>query len=296
MDEEKELLTALVHAVEENNAELINKYKYESLFYGFGLISIVTNFIALTNYGIKFDFGFELLKKGTKLYRIRKYEPNVDFNDPSQWSYNPKRSKNRGNLEGEAALYLGTTEDVCILETHIKEGESYVLGEYEVKEDIKLGGFLHSEDKNNLSWTKAAMVLNAFLIAPSRCDKNEALFNLLDETFKGLTLDQIKVKDIENPNLPLKFGVANKRTKYYDLTNQLLKPIKEKYEYGITYSSCYIPLGTVGIRCSDRNIVLYDHGINKIKFIKSQIKTHNKQFTDIKMMRVLIETFSDSKK
>lgn len=296
MDEGKELLTALVLAVEENNKELINKYKYENLLYGFSLISIVSNFIALTNYGIDFDFGYEIIKKGTKLYRIRKIEPNVDFNDASQWSFNPKRTKNRANVEGEIALYLGTTETVCLLETHIKEGESYALGEYEVKEDIMLGGFIRSEDKDKMSWVKAAMVLNAFLIAPSRCDKNEELFQLLDSAFEGLSLDQIKVKDIDNPNLPLKFAVVNKRNKFYDLTNQLLIPIKEKYKEGISYSSCYIPLGSVGIRCTDRNIVLYEEGIKKIQFVRSNLKINDKKFTDVKMMKILIDTFTNLKK
>lgn len=296
MDEGKELLTALVLAVEGNNTELINKYKYENLLYGFSLISIVSNFIALTDYGINFDFGFEVIKKGTKLYRIRKIEPNVDLNDSSQWSFNPKRTKNRANVEGEIALYLGTTETVCLLETHIKEGESYALGEYEVKEDIMLGGFIRSEDKDKMSWVKAAIVLNAFLIAPARCDKNKELFELLDNAFEGLTLDQIKVKDIDNPNLPLKFAVVNKRNKFYDLTNRLLIPIKEKYKEGISYSSCYIPLGTVGIRCTDRNIVLYKEGIKKIQFVRSKLKINDKKFTDVKMMKILIDTFTNLKK
>ena len=68
--------------------------------------------------------------------------------------------ENRANKSGEPALYLGTTENICILETHIRKNEKYVLGEYEVTEDIILGGFLDWEDHKSMKKYLAGVILN----------------------------------------------------------------------------------------------------------------------------------------
>ena len=210
-EEEKKIYEALALALNEGNSEKIDDSKYECLFYGSNLVDVVITYISLSRFGVEFDFGYRMIKKGTKLFRIRRYEDNIDFNSEEQWSYPPLMPENRANRCGEAALYLGTTEMVCLLETHISKGELYVLGEYEVIEDIKLGGFLSCEDFKKKTRYFAGIILNAFLIAPSRGDKNKELFDYLDKSYKELTINDIKIKDAYNIDLPLKFGVINKK-------------------------------------------------------------------------------------
>ncbi len=148
INEEQKLYRALGKAIASNNTNDINRLKYECLFYGSNLLDVVISYITLARYGVSFDFGFRIIKKGTKLYRIRRYEKQINYNSKEQWSYPPSKPENRANRSGEPALYLGTTETVCILETHIAKDEDYVLGEYEVTDDIKLGGFLKNEKPN----------------------------------------------------------------------------------------------------------------------------------------------------
>ena len=88
-------------------------------------------------------------------------------------------------------------------------------------------------------------------------------------------------------DLPLKFGYLNKREEFYKTTNKLLKSIKRKYPEGLSYSSCYIPLATVGITCSDTNVVLYKKGMNKIRFVRSTIKTNNAKFNGIDILKLM---------
>ena len=164
INEEKKLYCALEQALACNNLDDVNRLKYECLFYGSNLLDVVISFITLARYGASFDFGFRVIKKGTKLYRIRRYEKQINYNSEEQWSYPPSKPENRANRSGEPALYLGTTETVCILETHIAKDEDYVLGEYEVTDDIKVGGFLKNEKPNITSHFLACTILNAFLI------------------------------------------------------------------------------------------------------------------------------------
>lgn len=286
-EEERKLYEDLIKAIVDNNSEEINRLKYECLFYGSNLLDVVINYITLSKNGIDFDFGCRIIKKGTKLYRIRRFEQNIDFNSEQQWSYPPKMPENRANRSGEPALYLGTEESVCILETHIAKDEMYALGEYEVVEDIKLGGFLECEDYKKKTRYLAGVILNAFLIAPSRGEKNKELFAYLDEHYYGLTINDIKIKDADKIDLPLKFGVINKKEEFYKITNRLIDSIKGKYKEGINYSSCYIPVATVGIMCSASNIVLYEKGMKKLRFVRSEIKKCDKNLSCIDVLKIL---------
>ena len=65
---------------------------------------------------------------------------------------------------------------------------------------------------------------------------------------------------------------------------------KEKYKDGVSYSSCYLPIGTVDIRFSDHNIVLYEQGISKIKFNRSEIKINDKKYSGVKLVKLLIDS------
>ena len=195
--------------------------------------------------------------------------------------------ENRANKSGEPALYLGTTENICILETHIRKNEKYVLGEYEVTEDIILGGFLDWEDHKSMKKYLAGVILNAYLIAPSRVEKNRELFDFIEARYNGYTLNDLQMKEAKELDLPLKFGYLNKREEFYKTKNKLLKSIKRKYPEGLSYSSCYIPLATVGITCSDTNVVLYKKGMNKIRFVRSTIKTNNAKFNGIDILKLM---------
>lgn len=287
-EEGRRLLADLVNAIQSGNKEKIDKLKYDNLFYGSNLLAVIPNYIFLSEIGIKFDFGSQVIKKGTKLYRIRRFDETVDYSDIKQWSYPPSMPENRANRSGEAALYLGTTENVCVLETHIRKGEQYVLGEYEVTDDIILGGFLSCEDYKNLRQYLAVVILNAYLIAPSRSKKNEELFMFLDEYYKGYTADNLQIEEARKLDLPLKFGFLNKREEFYKTTNRLLDHIKHKHPEGISYSSCYIPAATIDIICSDSNVVLYKEGMNKIRFIQSALKVNQTEFTGLDFLKILV--------
>lgn len=286
-EEGKKLLSDLINVVQARDKEQIGKLKYDNLFYGSNLLTIIENYTFLSDIGIDFDFGFQILKKGTKLYRIRRFDESVDFSDKKEWSYPPSMPENRANKSGEPALYLGTTENICILETHIRKNEKYVLGEYEVTEDIMLGGFLDWEDHKSMRKYLAGVILNAYLIAPSRVEKNRELLDFIEARYNGYTLDDLQMEEAKELDLPLKFGYLNKREEFYKTTNKLLKSIKMKYPEGLSYSSCYIPLATVGITCSDTNVVLYKKGMNKIRFVRSTIKTNNAKFNGIDILKLM---------
>ena len=288
--ERKMMLGELVKAIQSNDKDKINELKYKNLFYGSNLLDVVINYIFLSHAGIGFDFGCQIIKKGTKLYRIRLKDDGVDFCDPSQWNYPPHMPENRANNSGEPALYLGSTESVCLLETHIKNGDQYYLGEYEVTEDIKLGGFVNCEDYKKYSWYLAGVILNAFLIAPARSDKNKDLFAFLDDYYKCIEADDLQISDARKIELPLMFGVINKKEKYYKITNRLIETIKKQYPNGLIYSSCFIPVATIGIVCSDYNVVLYKEGMEKIKFIKSSLKKNDALYDGLDILKILLKT------
>lgn len=270
----------------------IEKAKYNLLWEASNLFEIIVNYITLYKYGVKYGFGKSIIPKGTKLYRIRCYETDTDFSNPSQWKAPPHKPQNRANIKGQEALYLGSTETICMLEAHIKKGDKYALGIYEVEEDIEVGGYL-TYDSNNILHNWAGTVLNAFLIAPSRSQRNKELFSYLDSYYGVLTLDDFANTNelIENSGLqlPMKFGVLNQLEQYYNLTNQLCNILSADIPDGIRYSSCYLPLETVGIECSDFNIVLYSEGISKVKLIDHKIKTNILDFDYTDLLKVIMK-------
>ena len=301
-NEFKETLQCLLAAIESGDQERVNKEKYRVLWNGSNLFELVANYIFLYNIGITFDFGSSIIKKGTKLYRIRDYKDTTDYSKLSQWQPSPYKSQGRINSEGQEALYLGSSEQVCVLETHKRYPQKYVLGEYECTDDIKVGGFI-SYEKNNKYHTLAAIILNAFLIAPSRSEKNIELFDYLERKIGSITLDDLSslkntvLDPKEEIKLPYKFALLNQRDKLYNLTNILCKIIKEQYSDGIRYSSCYIPLETPGIVCSDYNIALYRTGIDKLKFIGFSIKSidckNPELFNDVNVTKALLGDFNN---
>lgn len=289
----REKLSQLINAVNSKDTEGIEKAKYEVLIDCANLLDIVTHYIVLDRFGVNFDFGMSTIKKGTKLYRIRRFDNNVDFNDVSQWTAPPHRPQNRANRQGQEALYLGSKEHVCLLETHIQQYEKYALATYECLDDIELSGFF--THKENLYHHIAGVTLNAYLIAPSRNEANKKLFEYLDSHYGDLQPDDITDWKADF-DLPLKFAVVNKRDKYYYLTNAITDILQKQSPYGIRYSSCYLPMETLGIVCSDFNVVLYDKGIAKIKFLGAEIKTNIKQISDVEILKIVCDTADKARK
>ena len=290
MNKEDNLLISLEEAINTNNKKRINEMKYRLLFRGYDLLDIVANYIVLSSYpSVEFNFGRRILKKGTLLYRIRRVQKGTNYSDPKEWGPPPKIVKQRANLEGEKVLYLGTTENVCMLETHIKPGEEYAIAKYEVIEDIELGGFLNEDSIDKQRSSYAVVILNAFLIAPSRNAFNHDLFVFLDERYKGIQLKDLDIKDAQSLELPLKIGTLFKKDIYYDMTNKILVRMKNDYPNGICYSSCYIPVPTIGIVCSDCNVALYESGIKKIKFIDYNIKTNTNKCSCLDVVKAFIQ-------
>lgn len=270
----------------------IKKAKYNLLFEASNFFEVVVNYVTLYKFGLKCDFGKSIISKGTKLYRIRCYEKDIDFSNPSQWKAPPHRPQNRANTKGQEALYLGSTETICLLEAHIKKSDVYALGIYEVTEDIEVGGYL-SFDPNSELHNVAGMILNAFLIAPSRSQRNKELFSYLDSQYGVLSLDDFAdmngLKENGGLQLSMKFGVLNQLDKYYNLTNQLCSILSKETPDGIRYSSCYLPFETVGIECSDHNIVLYREGISKIKFVEHKIKINIQDFNYTDFLKIIMK-------
>lgn len=110
------------NALQDKDNNKIEKMKYRLLCEASNFFELVANYVALGQKGIMFDFGKHIILKGKKLYRIRKYVPDTDFSKECEWKAPPHKFQNRANFLGQKALYLGSTEDVCLLETHIKKG------------------------------------------------------------------------------------------------------------------------------------------------------------------------------
>lgn len=281
------------NTVNGGNSIEIEKAKYNLLWETPNFFELVVNYIALGQNGLTFDFGKDVIPKGKRLYRIREYIHDTDFSEVGEWAAPPHRPQNRANFQGQEALYLGSTENICLLETHIKKNKKYVLGIYEAIEDIEVGGF-QNFNPNSVLHNYAGMVLNAFLIAPVRSEVNKELFVYLDSHYGKLALDDFTNMNELKVNgafeLPMKFGVLNQRDKYYNLTNQVCDMLSKSTPDGIRYSSCYFPVETMGIRCSDYNIVLYHEGITKIEFIDYEVRINKRDCTGADVLSVYLNS------
>lgn len=264
-------------ALDTEDNERLNKVKDQALVACSNPFELVINYIFLNQIGVHFDFGANVVKKGTKLYRIRDFRGDVDFSQASEWLPPPNKPQNRANKDGQEALYLGSSELVCFLETHLKPNQKYVIATYECIEDFDVGGFFtYSTEKPLL--TQAEIIINAFFIAPSRSERNKEFFEFLDEYIGKVTLDDLSNINLiidakEEMKLPYRFAVLNQRDRFYELTNRISDAIALQYPNGIRYSSCYIPMETPGIACSEYNLALYSPAIDKVQFQTYAIKT-----------------------
>ncbi len=271
--------------------EEIEKAKYDCIYEATNFFEAAIVYVTLEQYGQHFDFGSYTIPKGTILYRIREYKEDTDFSKPSEWTPPPHRPMNRANREGEEALYLNAMEAGCLLETHIAEGQKYVLGTYEVTEDIVVGGYLSIPNGNKRLFS-IGIALNAILIAPARNERNKELFEFLDDFYREVIPDDIQWDDIIKNNfwLPFKLAVMNRREKYHNITNVLCDILKRNYPDGVKFSSCYMPVETIGIVSNCYNLALYEAGIRKLKFVKHEIKTNlMKDFTSTNVAKLILQ-------
>ena len=281
----------LNNALGSGDFEEIEKAKYDCIYEATNFFEAAIVYVTLEQYGQHFDFGSYTIPKGTILYRIREYKEDTDFSKPSEWTPPPHRPMNRANREGEEALYLNAMEAGCLLETHIAEGQKYVLGTYEVTEDIVVGGYLSIPNGNKRLFS-IGIALNAILIAPARNERNKELFEFLDDFYREVIPDDIQWDDIIKNNfwLPFKLAVMNRREKYHNITNVLCDILKRNYPDGIKFSSCYMPVETIGIVSNYYNLALYEAGIRKLKFVKHEIKTNlMKDFTSTNVAKLILQ-------
>lgn len=288
-EEYYDLIQKYIIATKSNKIEDVIQAKCDLILYDANYVSVISNYVALSKEGIELKYSSNKINKGTQLYRIRYFDNDIDFSDISQWNPNPKRTENRANIQGEEALYLSNDDFLCRLETHLKPNQKYVVGTYECIEDIEVGGFITPLSDNEM-YRLIGMVLNAFLIAPARNNKNIDLFYYLDNKYGQLDLDDFSIHDISTMDLQFKYGVLNKNDKYYEMTNMICNTIKKNYPDGIRYSSCYMPIDTVGVKSSIYNVVLYSTGIKKIQFRKHEVKSNDFNYNETDVVRTLLES------
>lgn len=58
----------------------------------------------------------------------------------------------RASQEGERVLYLGEAITTCLLECNANRGETFSIGEFQPKEEMKIYDFISSEDECNQLW------------------------------------------------------------------------------------------------------------------------------------------------
>ena len=240
-------------------------------------------------------FGHYTIKKGEKIWRIRKFQENTDFSDEREWAPPPQQNQNRCNFKNDIALYCGSEESICLFETHVNKNEKYVISSYTVLEDLKLGSFNRLIGPISQKKYIESVLFNACLTAPSSVNKmNEELFQYLDLRFQDENFDyksykQI-LKDNKNMLLPIKLGYYNSYKNYYNLTSLLCLVLRKNYPLGIKYNSCYLPIETLGIKCSHYNIVLYEPALNKIKWNHDDtIKTAHDSYCGKDSLRLIFE-------
>jgi hypothetical protein len=128
-------------------------------------------------------------------------------------------------------------------------------------------------------------------MAPARKqDENLEVFEYLDKHFGRVLPLDLRIED--GVLLSYKFGVMNQNYEYYDLTNQICDVIAKNFPDGIMYGSCYMPLETTGLNCSDKNIVLYSSGIDKIQYRNHIIRTCPQDYSTLIPIKTIIEDYS----
>lgn len=285
-------------AIADGNLDEVRKEYINLIFETSNLFGLTVNYTAIfESCKMLIDFGGKEFKKGTKLYRVRRYNQNTDFSAAEEWAPPPEQKQNRANDNGEKALYLSSKEALCLLEAHIGYGEMYAIGEYEFSRDIFLGGFLEVPEKtfpNDVEQKKLWILLaalNACFTAPSRSEKNKVLFDFLDREIGEINIDDLNLQKLSEYKdaLPFLFATLNKRNEYYNITNKLCETIKTISPEGMIYPSCYVPTWPFVGSCY--NVVLYSEGLQYIQFKRFEIKRNeHKNFNPATVVSCFIKS------
>ena len=79
---------------------------YQHIINASDVLDALARYTAFSIYQVPMDFGKSIIPKGTKLYRIRRWNPNEDFSQQSAWTPAPSKPQGRCNRQGQEALYL----------------------------------------------------------------------------------------------------------------------------------------------------------------------------------------------
>lgn len=175
------------------------------------------------------------IKKGTKLYRIRK-DAGKDLTDEKEWiipgDYTPP--KNRFNADGEFVLYLSTDVGILPRECELNEGDDYWLAEYTVTNDFEVGILLKNNDE-------VAHILHLILSAlhdNNKFKKDELI--LLEQHLS--VVDPTGLNTIfSDLTAPLYLSRYIKQD-IYDISNKMWIILKENFPNGIRYNSSYFSM------------------------------------------------------
>jgi len=285
-ESEKHLMEEVCRLLNSGSHEITDEVWYNLLGRYKNYFNLVITWLFLHSIGFHINVPTNIIAKGTKLYRVRPFEEDIDFRQDKEWRANPKRTQNRANKQNQPALYLSSTPFLCELETFLKIGDKYVLGEYVVSEDIQTVSFCDVKHKHD-AYHVLAIILNAFFIAPSRNEKNVDLFEFLDKLFSDINLDDMPpecysddelYKDMIKVDLPLRFGAMNRRNQLYEITNRMSDALIYSSDHkanAIRYSSCFVPIETACIISNAYNLALFEDGFNKVKCVNHEIKIYD---------------------
>lgn len=230
------------------------------------------------------------IKKGTKLYRIRKDE-GKDLNNEKEWiipgDYTPKR--NRFNADGEFVLYLSTEDTIIKRECGLNKGDNYWLAEYTVTKDFEVSTLLKNNDI-------IARILHIILSALHNNDKltsDEKLLlndrvNLIDKAYLYCLSDDVIA--------PLYISRYIKQD-VYNISNKMWLILKKKFPNGIRYNSSYLsPFEISGTKecltfngLDFGNLALTECAMNCVKY-KRAVK---KICTSLPSLDLLLSTFNN---
>ena len=240
---------------------------------------------------------FIQIKKGMEFYRIRKVSGfnNPNIYDAKEWGPVPESIATQGrfNENHQSMLYIASSPDYLCREVRLKENEEYYLARYICIEDFQVGCFLKENDLVNALMHKIAMSI----ASPAELTDNENA--LIDKYYA-----KIKRQPLRDLSLDMlaSLYIYKLIPSLYDVTNKLGRLVLANNEYGIRYSSVYVPIEFSGgpqIITLDGvdygNYVLTPKGYDCLELIDVE-KKKCEQRNDLDLLiRTFIEVVDDEK-
>ena len=253
--------------------------EFLTMFFGLGLkekISIFTEEVTVS--------------KGSCFYRIRRVEgfDNTNYNDPKEWEPVPKTLAKQGrfNAKNESVLYVASHADFLEREVRLKENEEYYLAKYVCKNTFKVGSFLGVNSQVNSLIHKIAMSVFGSE------DLTEAENLLIDDYLKNA-----KYKSLNelSTSMLASLYIYKFIPQLYDVTNKLGRLVLIKNDFGIRYSSVYVPIELSGAPqiitfngVEYGNYVLTEKGYKNIEFVSAE----KRSYSPTGGLEVMIDTFA----